>query len=92
MSAPGTFIEMAAESSSAAAFDGSQDLYMSTGNPAVAVLDELRSYGADDIGHLQRWSVHHALAGDSGTETLVDNFSESNGLTVAINCFFDTCR
>jgi hypothetical protein len=58
MAATGTLIDVSTESRSAAAFDGSQDFQMPARNPVSAVFNELLSRGADDVGHLQRWSVH----------------------------------
>ena len=58
MPATGTLIEMAAERGGAAAFDCPQHFHMCPGNPPAALLDELISRGADQIGHLQRRPFH----------------------------------
>jgi hypothetical protein len=58
MPAAGTLVQMSTECGGAAALDGRQDLEMLPGEPVAATLDEFLSRGADEIGHLQGWSVH----------------------------------
>ena len=56
--AAGTFIQMTAECSRAAALDGCQNFEMLASEPLAAAFDELLSRGADEIGHLQGWPTH----------------------------------
>ncbi len=58
VSAAGAFIDVATERRRAATFDGSQDFSMARCQPPVATLDEVRSRGANEIGHLQRRPIH----------------------------------
>ena len=58
MPAAGTLIQMPTEYGGAAALDSRQDLEMLPAEPGAAALDEFLSRGADEIGHLQGWSMH----------------------------------
>jgi len=51
--AAGTLIQMPAESSRAATFDGCQDLTVLAGKPVTAAFDESLPRDTDEIGHLQ---------------------------------------
>jgi len=84
------FIQVIAEISRAASLDGSENLQMLRGDPCTAVFDELLSRSTDDIGHLERWPLHHVLAGVSGLIVLFERVRESSGLTAVLKCRFDT--
>jgi len=56
--ATGALVDMPAKSSCTASFDRSQDFQMLDSDPPAAAFDEWLSHCADDIGHLQRWSIH----------------------------------
>ena len=58
MSAAGAFVDVATESRRSATFDGIQHFPMARRQPPVATFDEVRSRGADEIGHLQRRPIH----------------------------------
>ena len=58
MPAAGAFIEMATECGGATPPNGQQHFHMLRGDPLTASFDECVSRGADQIGHLERWSVH----------------------------------
>jgi hypothetical protein len=63
MPAAGTFIQMSTQGGGATALDGCQDLEMLPAEPGAAALDEFLSRGADEIGHLQGWSMHLGVSG-----------------------------
>ncbi len=63
MPAAGTLIQMSTEYGGAAALDSRQDLEMLPAEPGAAALDEFLSRGADEIGHLQGWSMHLGVSG-----------------------------
>src|SRR5258708_3038512 len=79
--AVGALIEMPAQGGGATARDGAQHLEVLPGDPFTAAFDESASRGANQIGHLEWWPVHHSLCG-----TLPFSWSESRGLAVALRC------
>jgi hypothetical protein len=85
--AAGALIEMPAQGGGATARDGPQHLEVLPGDPFTAVFDEGASRGANQIGHLEGWPVHHVLCG-----TLPFSWSESRGLAVALRCRWDRWR
>ena len=58
MPTAGTLIQMPAESSRAATFDGCQDLAVLAGKPVTAAFDESLPRDTDEIGHLQWRPIH----------------------------------
>jgi len=61
--AVGALIEMPAQGGGATARDGPQHLEVLPGDPFTAAFDEGASRGANQIGHLEGWPVHHLLCG-----------------------------
>jgi hypothetical protein len=61
IAATGALVDVPAESGRSAMCDRPQHLQMPAGEPPSAAFDEGMSRGADDIGHLQRWSIHLRL-------------------------------
>src|SRR5580700_3694477 len=59
--AVGALIEMPAQGGGATARDGPQHLEVLPGDPFTAAFDESASRGANQIGHLEGWPVHHSL-------------------------------
>src|SRR5579864_121712 len=85
--AVGALIEMPAQGGGATARDGPQHLEVLPGDPFTAAFDETASRGANQIGHLERWPVHHSLCA-----TLPFSWSESRGLAVALRCRWERWR
>jgi hypothetical protein len=57
IAALGTLVQVAAEGSGAASFDGSQHFQVLSGEPVAVLVDESLSGHTDQIGHLPaRWS------------------------------------
>jgi len=88
MSAAGTLVAMAAESSRAAARDRGQHLLMLTVDPPAVAFDEALPGIADDVGHLHRGAAQ-ALRKASPCDP---SASASSGLEVALRCLLDRCR
>src|SRR6516225_2111473 len=63
VAAVSALIEMPAQGGSATARDGPQRFEVLPGDPFAASLDECGSRGANQIGHLEWWPVHHSLCG-----------------------------
>src|SRR6266571_3340708 len=61
--AVGALIEMPAQGGAATARNGPQHLEVLPGDPFTAAFDEGASRGANQIGHLEGWPVHHSLCG-----------------------------
>src|SRR6516225_11598920 len=59
--AVGALVEMPAQGGGATARDGAQHLEVLSGDPFTAAFDEGSSRGANQIGHLKWWPVHHSL-------------------------------
>ena len=85
--AVGALVEMPAQGGGATARDGPQQLEVLPGDPFTAAFDEGASRGANQIGHLEGWTVHHSLCG-----TLPFSWSESRGLAVALRCRWERWR
>src|SRR6202162_1821201 len=85
--AVGALIEMPAQGGGATARDGAQHFEVLPGDPFTAALDEGASCGANQIGHLEGWPVHHSLCA-----TLPFSWSESRGLAVALRCRWERWR
>jgi hypothetical protein len=58
MAAPGTSVEMTAESLCAAVADGTQDLDVWPRQMSLVSIDESVARDSDDIGHLKGWPTH----------------------------------
>ena len=76
---------MTAERSRTTSHDGIEYLAMLPVDPPSALLLELLSATADDVGHLKRWSPHDRLVRSPGPLRV----SASRGLTVALRCLQD---
>src|SRR5690348_7332592 len=87
VAAVGALIEMPAQGGGATAHDGSQHFDVLPGDPPAAAFDEAASRGANQIGHLEWWPVHHSLCG-----ILPFSWSESRGLAVALRCRWERWR
>src|SRR6202023_2841303 len=85
--AVGALIEMPAQGGGATARDGPQHFDVLPGDPPAAAFDEAASRGANQIGHLEGWPVHHSLC-----STLPFSWSESRGLAVALRCRWERWR
>jgi hypothetical protein len=58
MSATRALIEVPAEHGGATPRNGQQHFDMLPGDPLTTSFDECVSRSADQIGHLERWSIH----------------------------------
>ena len=59
MAAARTSVAVTAECCRATTFDGREDLQVQSRQPRLMFLDEAFAYRVNDIGHLERWSLHH---------------------------------
>ncbi len=88
MSAAGTLVAMAAESSRAAARDRGQHLLMLTVDPSAAAFHEALLGIANDVGQLHGGAAQALRkASPCGTSA-----SASSGLEVALRCLLDRWR
>jgi hypothetical protein len=85
--AVGALIEMPTQGGGATARDGPQHLEVLPGDPFTTAFDEGASRGANQIGHLKGWPVHHSPCG-----ILPFSWSESRGLAVALRCRWERWR
>lgn len=89
LSTSGANVPMTAERGGAAALDGAHDFMLRPRNAGAAALDKAPGPGAEDIGHLQRGSVHHATGSGSGRWA---GGSVSSGLGALRNFRVARCR
>ena len=84
MAALAAAVQMAAERRSAAVLDGEKHAQMQPGQPGPALLDKAIAMCTDDIGHLERWSVHFLCnLRDRFTWSRLDSSALSSGVPAA---------
>src|SRR5258708_33015679 len=88
-----TTVQVATECCRAAKLDGIQYAEMEPRQPGPVLGDEAVAVLSDDVGHLERWSVHRFCSFRerlllSGLETGI----VSKGLATAVRCFCERCR
>ena len=93
MAASRAAIQVATELCCAASLDGIKYPQMEPGQPGSMLCDEAVAVLSDDVGHLERWSVHRFCNFRerllvSGLETEMP----SSGLATAVKCFWERCR
>ena len=93
MAASGAPIQVAAEGCRTANRDGVKDAQMEPRQPGSVLCDEAVAVLSDDVGHLERWSVHRFCSFRErllllGLETGI----ASSGLATAVRCFWERWR
>jgi hypothetical protein len=93
MAASRATIQVATELCCAASLDGIKYPQMEPGQPGSVLCDEAVAVLSDDVGHLERWSVHRFCSFRErllllGLETGI----ASSGLATAVRCFWERWR